>query len=285
MWISRLWFAAAVVLGMMCLPVLSDDTGKTTGQKVDNAIDRSKETTKEMGQQWATGRIHTMLTHLTESALTKNGFDNLANNFVDADRDRIKGWYNDKNNKQKVDVLNGRIAQFQGDWKAKYGSDFDIKKDDVVWGHQDFAAIALGEIGTDAKLAGQQIPAGDNKDPNKNMEKGRNVGVLTVKASHGLPELKVPLTHEMPDAWKIDVPDNMDGQKFYDLLLYHLTTLNDAKNQWPGDVNDAYRLVGHHVLMAVLGGEQAKHGDRDASKPIDMKKDDTTKSNTSEKRN
>jgi hypothetical protein len=75
---------------------------------------------------------------------------------------------------------------------------------------------------------------------------------VTVRESHGLPELKVPLIHEMPDLWKIDVPDSVDGQKLYDNLLKHLTMANEHKDQWPANVDDGYRMVAHHVLMAVL---------------------------------
>jgi len=32
----------------------------------------------------------------------------------------------------------------------------------------------------------------------------------------------------------------------------HLTMANEGKDKWPSDVNDAYRAVAHHVLMAVM---------------------------------
>ena len=32
-------------------------------------------------------------------------------------------WVKDNNNKEKLDKLDGRIAQFRNDWKAKYGEE------------------------------------------------------------------------------------------------------------------------------------------------------------------
>jgi len=259
--------AAAVAAGGFAFTsnVRADDT--TAGQKVDHAIDATKEAGHNAKASWDHGRINTMLAQVSNASLTKGGFNDLVERFNDADRNRIGGWFKDKNNKEKLDVLNGRIAQFQKDWKAKYGSDFHIMKDDVVFGNSNFT-IARGEIGTDAQLAGKQLPPGEKVTSNdvknaakdtsgntkldQNLEKGRNVAVVTVAESHGLPELKVPLIHELPDLWKIDVPDSVSGQKLYDNLLKHLTMANEQKDQWPADVNDAYRAVAHHVLMAVL---------------------------------
>lgn len=253
----------------------ADDT--TAGQKVDKAIDKTEQTAHNAKAGWDHGRINTMLAQVTNASLTKGGFNDVVERFNDADRNRIGSFWKDKNNKEKIEVLDGRIAQFQKDWKAKYGQDFHIMKDDVVFGGTPTFTVARGEIGTDAQLAGKQLPAGekvtssDVKDAAKdhsgntkldqNLEKGRNVAVVTVAESHGLPELKVPLIHELPDLWKIDVPDNVTGQKLYDNLLKQLTMADEQKDKWPADVNEGYRAVAHHVLMAVLDvDEHAGHG-------------------------
>jgi len=265
--LSHLVLAAAVsVSGFALATTTRADDNTTVGQKVDNALDRTKEAAKDAKGNWDHGRINTMLAQVTNASLTKGGFNDLVERFNDADRNRLGSYFNDKNNKEKIDVLDGRIAQFQKDWKAKYGQDFKIRQDDVVFAQPTFQ-VARGEIGTDAQLAGKQIPpgekvtAGDVNQPrdatgntklDKNLEKGRNVAYVTVASSHGLPELKVPLIHELPDMWKVDVPDSVTGQKLYDNLLTHLTMANEQKDQWPSDVNDAYREVAHHVLMAVL---------------------------------
>jgi hypothetical protein len=284
--------AAAVAAGgfTFATNARADDNDTTVGQKVDNAVDRTQEAAKDAKANWDQGRINTMLAQVTNASLTKGGFDDLIERFNDADRNRLGAYFEDRNNKEKMEVLDGRIAQFQKDWKAKYNQDFKIARDDVVFARPAFTAVR-GEIGTDARLAGKKVPAGEkvtadvlnepknaagNTKLDANIEKGRNVAYVTVAESHGLPELKVPLIHELPDMWKIDVPDNVTGQKLYDNLLTHLTMANEQKDQWPSDVTEGYRTVAHHVLMAVLdvnekaekagakiGGDSAKPADSD----------------------
>jgi len=289
--------AALSVGGFAFTPTVRADD--TVGNKVDRSVDRTKDATRDAADatkakahdvktNWENGRAYTMLGQVTNAALTKGGFDDLVQRFNDADRNRIGSWYRDKNNKEKLDVLDGRIAQFQKDWKAKYGHEFAIRKDDVVFGNPMFT-VTQGEIGKDAQLAGERVPpaqnvnkdtlnqpkdATGNTNADRNLEKGRNIAYVTVAASHGLPELKVPLIHELPDVWKIDVPDNISGAKLYDNVLKHLTMANEHKDQWPADENDAYRSVAHHVLMAVLDvPDDAKaagaHLGGDSAKPVE----------------
>jgi hypothetical protein len=282
------WVAAAAVSAGGFAFVSSLRADDTVGNKVDrtvdrtkeatgNAVDKTKEKTHDVKTNWENGRIYTMLGQVTNASLTKGGFNDLVERLNDSDRNRIGPWIKDKNNKERLDVLDGRIAQFQKDWKAKYGENFKIHKDDVVFGNPMFTG-AQGEVGKDAQLAGERVPAADASKPatggDRNLEKGRNIAYVTVAASHSLPELKVPLIHELPDVWKIDVPDSVTGQKLYDNVLKHLTMANEHKDQWPSDINDAYRMVSHHVLMAVLdvdesaaGAAGAKLGD-DTAKPV-----------------
>jgi hypothetical protein len=278
--------AAALSVGGFAFTtsVRADDT---VGNKVDRSVDKTKEKGHDVKTNWENGRAYTLLGQVTNAALTKGGFNDVIERFNDADRNRLGSYAHDKNNKDKLDILDGRIAQFQKDWKAKYNENFKIHKDDVVFGNSMFT-VAQGEIGKDAQLAGERVPAPQNvtkdnlnqpKDAtgntaaDRNLEKGRNIAYVTVASSHGLPELKVPLIHELPDMWKIDVPDSVTGQKLYDNLLKHLTMADEQKDQWPSDVNDAYRMVSHHVLMAILDVDEnahaagAKLGD-DTAKPV-----------------
>jgi len=268
------WAAAAAISvgGLTFVPsVHADDT---IGNKVDRTVDKTKVGAHDAKANWENGRAYTMLGQLTNAALTKGGFNDLIERFNDADRNRLGSWAKDKNNKEKLDVLDGRIDQFRKDWKAKYGHDFRITKDDVVFGNPMFT-VAQGEIGKDPQLAGEKLPPSDNvtkdnlnkpKDAtgntaaDRNLEHGRNVAYVTVAQSHGMPELKVPLIHELPDAWRIDVPDRIDGAKLYDGILKHLTMANEMKDTWPADENDAYRAVAHHVLMGVMGVDEKVGG-------------------------
>jgi len=281
------WAAAAALAAggfAFTTNVRADDTiGAKTDRAVDktkdaasNAVDKTKEGAHNVKTNWENGRAYTLLGQVTNAALTKGAFSDVIERFNDADRNRLGSYAHDKNNKDKLDILDGRIAQFQKDWKSKYNENFKIHKDDVVFGNSMFT-VAQGEIGKDAQLAGERIPAPDPTKPvtggDRNLEKGRNIAYVTVASSHGLPELKVPLIHELPDMWKIDVPDSVTGQKLYDNLLKQLTMANEHKDQWPADVNDAYRMVSHHVLTAILDVDEkapaagAKLGD-DTAKPI-----------------
>src|SRR5690349_3197911 len=151
-----------------------------------NAIDKTKEKAHDAKANWENGRVYTMLGQVTNAAPTQGGFTDMDERFNDADRTRINAWIKDKNNREKLDVLDGRIAQFQKDWKAKYNANFTIHKGDVVFGNAMFT-VAQGEIGKDAQLAGERIPAAETNKiggGDRNLNQGRNVAYVTVAASH-----------------------------------------------------------------------------------------------------
>ena len=56
-----------------------------------------------------------------DDALTKDGFASLVKDFTANSEDRIG-----QAGKQDFADLNGLVAQIQGEWKTKYGNDFDI---------------------------------------------------------------------------------------------------------------------------------------------------------------
>src|SRR5687768_4937328 len=58
--------------------------------------------------------IRDVLAEVTEDALKKDGFGEMINSFVDADRNRLGSFANQKD---KLTTLNGRIAQIQKDFK------------------------------------------------------------------------------------------------------------------------------------------------------------------------
>jgi len=298
-----------------------------TGNAIDRASDRVNDATtgdRNLAKAPDAKDIKDTLATATEAAVTKGGFDDLVERFVDHDRDRLSKFAN-----QKFDDLDGRIAQLQKDWKEKYGQDFKFEHsaNDVL--NEQFAKITQGEIPGEghARTAGEKIEgaaektkdavtpghgaethAGPNggtvyepkdknansnnnnnatgsnqgtnaqgpggqadlekagatqKDANSNKiaggdtnrEPGRNVAAVVIPASHGMPEVAVPMIHEFPDKWKIDAPDDVDGQKLHDSLLKHLTMFDQDKANWPGDVNEAYRMATHHVLAAIFEGQ------------------------------
>jgi hypothetical protein len=203
------------------------------------------------------------MAQVAEASLTKGGLDDIVERFVDEDRNRL-GQNLPKDNTE----LDGRIEQFRQDWKAKYGEDFNVKNEEAsLAGFQ----IAQGEIGRGAagveveverradgtaradvdNRSGIDRPDSATADANRN-DPGRNIATIQVPASHGLPALTVPMIHEAPDSWRIDVPNSLTGDKLRANVLAHLTAANNMKDRWPADVKDADAMVAHHVLMAVM---------------------------------
>ncbi len=70
------------------------------------------------------------------------------------------------------------------------------------------------------------------------------------------PALTIPLIHELPASWKINVPDSMDASKLRANLSKHLDIVADS-SKWPSDEKQAMAIVTRHVLMAVLDADNA----------------------------
>ena len=208
--------------------------GEKIGDKMETAADKTKNAAKEAGQDIGdaaktagtaikstvggfTGananRVPELVSNVTEAALTKDGFNDVVERFVDADRNRIgKADLNSGN-----EALNTIVANIQSAWKAKYNADFDIKQEDKVFSPQ-FMSATTGELpknaaGTDVDLSvdknlksgqtttvhtdvdqktGVDKPGNTAADTNLN-DPGRNVASVNVMASHGAPALTVPL--------------------------------------------------------------------------------------------
>ena len=225
----------------------ADATRRTVDRTTDKAQEAGARVTSPKGTAAAPDAegIRDVLAQVTEAALTKGGVDDMVERFVDADRNRL-GQGDLKNTAE----LDGRIDQFRKDWKAKYNQDFDIKNEEAAFPDASFA-ITQGEIGrNDATGAtGTDSPASPAADTNRN-DPGRNIAVVRVSGDQGA-GMTVPMIHEAPDSWRIDVPDTLTADKLKQNVLDHLTAA-DNPDQWPSDVNQAYAAVARHVLMAVL---------------------------------
>jgi hypothetical protein len=111
-------------------------------------------------------------------------------------------------------------------------------------------ADKTGEVAKDAV----DRVRGTSSDVDANKERGRNMATAVIPASHGLPQVTVPLIHELPDSWRIDIPDNLDAATVRANLEKHLKMAHDQKAQWPADANEAYLAVAHHVLLGIFEG-------------------------------
>jgi hypothetical protein len=204
--------------------------------------------------------IQKTVAQVAEAAVTKNGLDDMAERFVDADRNRLG---QDQDALKNNDTLNGRIAQFEKDWKDKYGHEFNVNDPSKVY-DQSFAMITEGEETGAQTASGQENPSNNannnnnadnnanNKDEDKNLnDKGRNIAALHIPASNNLPALQVPLIHEA-GGWKLDIPDSVDSKKLSENVLTALTKVDEMKAQWPSDETQAQRHVTHQLLMAIF---------------------------------
>lgn len=204
--------------------------------------------------------------NVTNKAVTKEDFGSLLSELTAQDKDRMKDYKD-----QDFKTLDGVIDQFRKDWQAKYGHDFDIKDATQVYGDQftivqgvvTDPAVALanwpvqssakGEArtGTDqARLAGSEQNRNDAADQAK-LDKGREVAILRIPESHGMPAVTASLIKEVPSHWRFDIPNNINSQEIHTQLQNHLTYLDQHKEMWPADENDAYREVTHHVVASL----------------------------------
>ncbi len=242
----------------------TSDAAQRTADKVNSDVN-SKDQAKDAKD------IRETLKDVTEAAVKKGTFDDLTERLAAPDRQRI-GKFAD----QKFDDLDGRADEFLKDWKAKYNEDFDIDKAEDIYNDQmvSISTINPGE----ARTAGEKIKEGAKdageaiKDTAKSAvgkesaedaakkDADRPTATATIAASHGLPEVKLNLVSEYPNKWKLDLPDSIDGQKLKDSVLKHLTMVDEDKANWPADKADAYRMVSHHMLLAV-----AQSGDEGAT--------------------
>lgn len=196
-------------------------------------------------------QIRDTLASATEAALTKGGFDDLMERFVDSDRNRMGRTELDD---RDLTELDGRIAQIRKAWESKYGREFDIEDEAKVFGP---FPVVQGEVGEHPRLAAGNLSPADriagNDAGDVNLDPGRDIALLSVPKSHGQPELSVLLIHELPDSWKIDVPETTSGRNLYDNLLKQLTYFGENTAKWPATEAEAYRQASHHVLAAVMG--------------------------------
>lgn len=279
--------AAAFALGGVSL-VWAEDTAAGSNPDKDRGV---TDTVRDAGAKVGIGsadqasqhqsahaeEIHDVMAQVAEAALTKDGLDDLAERLVDADRNRL-GQGQDA--LKSDDTLNGQIEQLQKDFQAKYNSEFDIKDEDKVYS-QSFATITEGEfLGDRARTASETIKsdAGVSTDTGRTdvnvktdtgidrpavntdgqtpadtnlNDAGRNKATVRIAASHGLPAVDVPMIHEA-GGWKIDLPDSVDANKFRSNIQSALSDISSKKDQWPGDVQDAFRHVTHRVLLALV---------------------------------
>jgi hypothetical protein len=254
-------------------------TEKSPGQTADLPAGIQK-ATKDDSED-----IRSALADTAEAVMSKS-LHKVRNHLVDADRNRLKDLKDDdatlagRIEQIRKDWKAKYGKDFDIEHKIAFGPDF--KGFTIVQGEIANPALlsnwpvdnkskagASGSLQVgDTKVEGQATVAGSNtsatatgardetnkpgnKPGDRNLEKGRNVAIVTFPASKGAPEVTASMIHELPDQWRIDIPDTIDSQKFYQNLLAHMTEFGEMKDQWPTDANEASRMITQHVLEAL----------------------------------
>jgi hypothetical protein len=166
-------------------------------------------------------KIYGVLGNIAEDALDKGNFDKLVSNLAAPDQDRIgKKFAN-----QTFADLDGRVDQLQKDFKSKYNDNFNLNESKVF---ENWAKVQKTGETSDKTMVNVMLPA-----------------------SHGLPALTIPMVKDH-EAFRVDIPDQVNGDQLKQGLQDHLTEVDNMKDQWPTDKLDAQRAIVHHVFMAVL---------------------------------
>src|SRR5215212_9175790 len=216
--------AAALTVGAMGISTAraqNDPNKPTVGQRVENAADKTGDALKNAADKTGEAlgvkkepsayqskhaeQIHDVLAQVAEAALTKDGLDDMVERFVDADRNRLG---QSQDSLKADDTINGRIAQIQKDWKAKYNDDFDIKDEDKVYSLS-FATIAEGEQGG-ARTASGSISGDVNRTSGGTSASG-NVGGVSGNVNVNTDANKA--SGDVNNKTGVDAPKaNTDGQ-------------------------------------------------------------------------
>jgi hypothetical protein len=265
---------------LLSAPVSADDVVvKSTSVTVDQKLTLPPGiSAKDLNADKA---IEKVFKGVTDDAMSKTGFDNLVSYLVVQDKDRIKKStdksltnLDGNNNKHLTDL----IASLEGKWKSKYNQNFSMDYSKVFT--SDFLQIATGEVndpallagnwpaqpvmGMGASAAGTLTPGEANVTKDKTfggeikLEKGRDIGLAHISASHGMPGLTASLIHEHVTGWHFDIPNNINAQMLYDNLVDNLSFIDTHHDMLPADVNDGYREVSHAVVAALYGVDLQK---------------------------
>ncbi len=172
----------------------------------------------------AVEQIRDAFRKLTNDALTPGGLEDLTAWLADADRKRLVSLTNNSGHDADFDELVMRIRR---DWKNKYGNDFKLGNVDKIL--SDVELTGLADKGDFQKVVAV-LPENDSFS-------GGN-------------EIKISLVRE-GGSWKIDIPDSVTSAMLKAGLIQRLEMVEQLKDRWPTDQNQAYRLVARHVLQGV----------------------------------
>jgi hypothetical protein len=196
-------------------------------------------------------KIDKLFCGLTNDALTSNDMSKLVSYFDSASQKRIS--QSSTFSEGYGAKLDAQIQQISRDWKQKYGHDFDVKSHDTFG--SSFASIEQGNPKTDARLASSVMKA--ENETAQSFSGDEAIALADIKGGHSMAALEVPFVCEKSGGWRIAVPNSLTADRLRQNLLDELTAVNQHSAQLPANETDAYRHVGHRVLMAILDNPMA----------------------------
>lgn len=156
---------------------------------------------------------------IVQNAVDPGKFKTMTNHFNKSDKERLEaGTPGD------LPGLDQAVKAFKEAWRAKYRGDaFGVMDAEKVYSDQ-FVVLQSADM---------------------------KMGTATIKASHGMPELRVPFVADA-GKWRLDVADEVDSNKIRRNLMTAVSDLTAQASTWPSDKIEASRVVSHRLFMALL---------------------------------
>jgi len=123
------------------------------------------------------------------------------------------------------------------------------------------------------RMSPDRAPSVSTPETIEYLKNGRNVAIVHVGPGHNMPPVTVSMIRERIDSWRIDLPDDMTAQRLSDNLKTALTDIGEKSAAWPADVNDAYRMVGHRLLLAIYDVPATSYHNLGNATPNDQRRD------------
>jgi hypothetical protein len=285
--LSRFAIVAAATLAVGTVGFAADAPNAPTVQPSNSVEKEAKDITATNGVQQAVAQ-------LAQAAVSGNLKD-ISQYVAESDRQRIESASANQSPDQK-------LSQFRQDWHQKYGSEFSIPDAVAVLTNPN-VQIQSGDLNDQARTAGEKIPAdtSSNAPSQTNQPAAVNSGTTSMKgsaanmngsaaqkgeaANHATADaipptatIIIPSNHDLPtvtarfisesEQWKIDIPNNLDGQRLQQNLDEQFGKLDDQKASWSEDPKQAQLMVTHAVLAAMTDAQNISNTGESSPPPM-----------------
>jgi hypothetical protein len=206
------------------------------------------------------GKLRDELALIVDDAVSKGDFNKVVGQFDKVNENRLG-----KDASANDNDLDNKVGIFLADWKAKYGNDFKLSKDEAAaldaGGIEYFQGYKDADKATMAKMMGNDMTGTPNPTTHP-ADMMKNTATVYIPASHGLPALLLYFVNQgsAGNDWRLVNPNITGLGELKSNLISQLTTLDGTKATWPTDENDGYRAVTHHLMMAITGNGSASSG-------------------------